>query len=522
MLAHFHRTVNLFDTRGMGSFRTLLLFTLSCVSTSGTVAAQTSTRTVPLHGSLERRLAVLLDQPPYDRATWGIYAVDDRGRVLYQRNPDRLFIPASNTKLIIAAAAAALLPPTYRVRTSLYVNGPIDSGVLHGDLILYGRGDASYSTRCYATDTLLPGVCDSATAVMGELADLVAAQGVRRITGRVVGDGSFFEPVLRHPRWELFDVAWWYAAPVSGLAFNDNSVDFRIAPGPAVDTPPTITWSPDLGLVAFENRARTVAADSSTTIRNRFYQVPGTWQVWADGTVALGRRPWTEYFAVPDPNLYAARALAAALLARGVAVEGGAASTTDSLFAAAARAAPPLAERLGRPLPDLIFPILNTSQNTFAEYLLKVLGRELGGAGSWEAGLKVERGFLADSVHIDSTAFFLDDGSGLSAGNLVTPRAFVQLLRYMARHPRRDAFLAGLPHAGAPGSLVNRFAGTPLSGRVTAKTGSITHVNTLSGYVDRAGGGRITFSIQANSHTVPYARMLDQIDSILVEIGTTR
>jgi D-alanyl-D-alanine carboxypeptidase/D-alanyl-D-alanine-endopeptidase (penicillin-binding protein 4) len=244
--------------------------------------------------------------------------------------------------------------------------------------------------------------------------------------------------------------------------------------------------------------------------------------VWAEGTAARGRRPWTEYFAVPDPNLYAARALAVALLARGVSIEGGALGTTDSLLTAAARAGPPLVERLGRPLPDLIFPILNTSQNTFAEYVLKVLGRELGGVGSWDAGIEVERRFLIDSVRIDSTAFYLDDGSGLSAGNLVTPRAFVQLLDYMARHPRRAAFLAALPRSGAPGSLLKRLTGTALAGRVVAKTGSITHVNTLSGYIDRGDGRHITFSIQANGHTVSYSRMLARIDAIVEEIGRTR
>src|SRR2546425_13319277 len=99
---------------------------------------------------------------------------------------------------------------------------------------------------------------------------------------------------------------------------------------------------------------------------------------------------------------------------------------------------------------SIVFPILNSSQNWFAEMLLKLLGRELKGEGSWSAGLEVERRFLIDSVRIDSTAFALEDGSGLAAGNLVTPRAFAQLLAYMHRHPKRAPFLAGLPHAGQP------------------------------------------------------------------------
>jgi len=460
--------------------------------------------------------------PPFDRANWGLYVVDDRGRVLYQRNADRFYAPASNTKLIVTAAAAVLLPADYRVTTSLYVNGRVAGGVLYGDLVLYGRGDPTWSARCYSVDTLAPGACDSAFTAIDAIADTIRARGIRRISGRVVGDGSYFEPTLIHYAWNAWDLNWWYAAPVSGLGFHDNSVDFHIAPGPAVDAPPVITWSPDLSLFTFENRARTVPAESSSTIGDNFFRKPGTWDVWAEGTVALGRKPSVESVALPDPNLYAARALVASLLKKGVAVEGGAVGTADSLAYRGARGGAPVADYHGRPLADILFPILNTSQNWFAEMLLKILGREFKGEGSWSAGLDVERRFLTDSVKIDSTAFALEDGSGLAAGNLVTPRAFAQLLAYMHRHPKGAPFLAALPHAGQPGSLLRRFVGTPLEARVIAKTGSIDRVNSLSGYVERADGRTISFSIQANSHAVPYQQMLAQIDSVVVEIGRMR
>lgn len=476
-------------------------------------------------GGLERRLTRLLDTPPFDRATWNIYVQDDRGggRVLFNRNGDRFSVPASNTKLVVAAAAAVLLPADYRVRTSIYANGTVSDGVLQGDLILYGRGDPTWSERCFGIDTLAPGACDSTWTAVDAIADSVRARGIRRVTGRIVGDGSYFEPQTVHWNWGSFDLNWWYAAPVSGLGFHDNSVDFEITPGTAIDQPPKITWSPDLGMIGFENRARTGPADSGSTIGDNFFRRPGTLDIWAEGTVALGRSPRIESFALPDPNLYAARALAAALQKKGVSIEGGAASTTDSMLYRTLRCCgSPLVEYHGRPLPDIIFPILNTSQNWFAEMLLKILGREMGGEGRWEKGLEVERRFLIDSVKIDSTAFALDDGSGLSAGNLVTPRAFVQLLDYMYRHPKRAPFIAALPRAQQPGSLLRRFAGTPLEGRVLAKTGSINRVNTLSGYIERADGRRFTFSIQANSHAVPGRQMLAQIDSLVVEIGKPR
>jgi serine-type D-Ala-D-Ala carboxypeptidase/endopeptidase (penicillin-binding protein 4) len=488
---------------------------LASLTISAAVSLQAQSR-----GSVQQRVTRLIDQPPFDRATWNIFAQDDRGRVLFNRNGDRFSVPASNTKLVVAAAGTVLLPHDYRVSTSIYANGTITNGVLQGDLVVYGRGDPTWSERCYSVDTLAAGMCDSTWTAVDAIAESLRARGIKRITGQIVGDGSYFEPLLTHPGWNSFDLNWWYAAPVSGLGFHDNSVDFQIAPGPAIDAPPVISWSPDLHMFTFENRARTVASDSTTTIGDNFFRKPGTADIWAAGTVSLNRSPWIESFALPDPNLYAARALTASLQRKGIAVEGGAASTTDSMAYRALRCCgSPLTEYRGRPLPDIVFPILNTSQNWFAETLLKILARAVGDTGSWEKGLDVEKRFLIDSVKIDSTAFSLEDGSGLAAGNLVTPHAFVQLLTFMYHHPKRAPFIAALPRAQQPGSLLRRFVRTPLEGRVLAKTGSIDRVNTLSGYIERPDGHVITFSIQANAHDVPTRQMLAQIDSVVVQLA---
>src|SRR5438552_9982439 len=282
-------------------------------------------------GSLQQRVTRLIDQPPFDRATWNIYVQDDRGRVLFNRNGDRFSVPASNTKLIVAAASTVLLPPDYRVRTGLYANGAVTNCVLQGDLILYGRGDPTWSERCYTVDTLAPGGCDSTWTAVDAIAESLRARGLRRVTGRIVGDGSYFEPTLTHPSWNSFDLNWWYAAPISGLGFHDNSVDFQITPGASVDQPPTITWNPDLHMFTFENRARTVPAESSSTIGDNFFRKPATLDIWAEDTVAVGWSPWMDGFALPDPNLFAARVLAATLPLQGIAVNDVVARTNDTI-----------------------------------------------------------------------------------------------------------------------------------------------------------------------------------------------
>ncbi len=467
--------------------------------------------------SLTKRLDTRLDRPPFNRQIWGVALLDEKGKLLYGRNADRMFMPASNTKIIVSTVAAALLPPDGTVRTSLYAAGPVVDGVLHGDLVLYGRGDPTMGRRCYAVDTTAAGACDTDPfARLRVLADTLRARGVRTVAGDVVGDGSYFEAMLVHPEWEGYDLNWWYAAPVAALGFNDNSVDIAYAPGVAEGAPVRLSMTPDFGNLFLENRTRTSAAGSRTTID--FFRVIGTERLWAEGEVPASSKGGTEYFAVSDPNLFTAVALRNVLAEAGIAVLGTTRSTTDSLLFAGARLAAPLAEVESRPFRDWIFPVLNTSQNWFAEMLLKQLGRRFGKAGSWEEGRLVERRFLIDSVGIDSTQFAISDGSGLSSSNLVSPAAFAKLLQFIHRHPRYATFAAGLPQSGQTGSLRTRFVGTALEGRVRAKTGSINRVNTLSGYIEQPSR-ILTFSIQANHHVLGSRGMIPQIDSLVLEMG---
>ena len=485
------------------------------------IAALASPLSAQLPKASVRELDSLLDAAPFNRNLWGVALVDDGGRLLYGRNADKLFIPASNTKLVVATVAAALLPPDWTVSTSVYAAGPITEGLIQGDLVLYGRGDPTMGRRCYATDTTLAGVCDHDPFTrLRQLAEALKARGVRVVQGDVIGDGSWFDGELVHPDWGSYDLNWWYAAPVAGLGFNDNSVDITWGPGPAEDAPAVLSLDPDLGDVVLENRTRTVANGGESDIGDRMYREPGTLQLWAEGTVALDGRGGLESFALPDPNLYTARAFRRALAESGISVLGTTRSTTDSTKYAAARQGTALAEVASRPLRDWIFPILNTSQNWYADMLVKQLGRQFGKGGSWSEGIEVERRFLIDSAGVDSTLFAVSDGSGLSAANLVAPLAFTRMIGFIRKHPHFEAnFKAGLPQSGNTGSLKNRFLGTPLEGRVHAKTGSISRVNTISGYFDLPDGRSYLFSVEANHHTQGGRRMLAQIDSIVVAMA---
>jgi D-alanyl-D-alanine carboxypeptidase/D-alanyl-D-alanine-endopeptidase (penicillin-binding protein 4) len=472
---------------------------------------------LPAQTVLARLLDRRLDAPPLNRFLWGLAVVDDRGRVLYGRNADRLFVPASTAKVFVSAVAAARLPAEGTVRTSAYGAGPVTAGVVRGDLVLYGRGDPTMDRRCYGVDTTQAFACQTdAAAPLRRLADSLRALGIRVIEGDVVGDGSWLDAMLVHPAWEAYDLNWWYAAPVSGLGFNDNSVDISWSPG-LVGEPARISFAPKLGDVVLENRTLVVPGDTGTTLD--FFRDPGTRVIRAEGRVPQGIGGGTEHFALPDPNLYAAWAFAGALAEAGVAVHGTVRSTTDSTAYRTARGTVPLAEVESRPFRDWIFPTLNSSQNWFAEMLLKQLGRRFGRAGSWAEGLAVERRFLVDSVGLDSTQIALADGSGLAWLNRVSPLALVGLLQYAHRHPGMEPFLAALPRSGSRGSLKRRFLGTGLEGRVAAKPGSLSGVGSLAGYLDFADGRRITFAIVANHHTLGNGAMAAALDSLVLDIG---
>lgn len=495
-------------TLSSASIRTAILITLLA---PGLASSQ----------SLTKSLTHRLNQAPFDRHHWGVAVLDERGRLLFGHNAERLFTPASNTKLIVTAAATMLLGPDTTVRTPVYLDGPVEQGTLRGNLILYGNGDATWARRCYAVDTLAAGAClTDPFAPLRPIATALKRVGVRQVSGQVIGDGSFFEPIIHHPTWEIGDLVWGYGAPVSGLGFNENTIQATMRPGPTPGALASIALWPDLGALTVENRLITVPDSERTEID--WARGPDGVTAVVTGTIRASERERRNTLAAPDPNRFTALALHQVLADSGIVVLGGVSGTTDPLATQAARRGQPVAEIVSRPIRDWVFPVLNVSQNWVAEMLLKLLGKRFESEGSWQAGLRVERRFLIDVVGADSTQFSIQDGSGLSAQNSVSPLTFARLLAFMQRQPQYAAFAAGMPQSGSVGSLRNRFLATPVAERVWAKTGSIAQVNSLSGYIGGTTLGephcRI-FSVQAMNHILGGQTMIRAIDSVVSDIG---
>ncbi|HYJ78115.1 MAG TPA: D-alanyl-D-alanine carboxypeptidase/D-alanyl-D-alanine-endopeptidase [Longimicrobiaceae bacterium] len=488
----------------------LLLLALALATAAPAARGQGATNVAPLPAgraaALAERIDSILMRPALRRADWGIEVREaGSGRLLYARDAHRLFVPASNLKLVVAAAAAHHLDPEFRYRTTLYGTGPVQGGTLAGDLVLYGRGDPLISDR-YGRDRL---------GVWRALADSLLAKGVRRVAGALVADESFFDSVRVRGDWETYDLRWWYAAPTGAIGFNDNSIEFRIQPGLAAGRPARVAWDPPSAYVEVDNRAVTASAGRAHTVD--LERVPGTRRIRLYGQVPVNAGTDTEFFAVDDPARFAATVFREVLASRGIAVDSVRVRVVSDPALSPPAAGAPLAEYRSDPLPRVIGPILLNSQNWFAEQLVKTLGREVRGEGSWEAGLAVESDFLTGVVGIDSADFVLRDGSGLSAGNLVTPRALVRLLDYVDRTPRQALVRRALPVSGGDGSLRARFPDLP--GRVAAKTGYIGNVDSLSGFVTMAGGRVAIFSIIANKSGQPSARMKAGIDEVVRAIA---
>ncbi len=484
---------------------------------------------------LAQRIDTLISQGPTAHGLWGIEITDlESGEVLYEYDSARLFMPASNQKLITTAAALALIGPQWTFHTTVESTAPIGhNGRLAGDLVLVGRGDPNISGRALpyhpngqriATEVILQG-----------LADQLVAHGLKLVQGDVVGDDSYLVWQPFSTGWAWDDLMWDSGAPVSALSVNDNLISVTLKPGPKAGDPVEIVLAPDLAYYKIDNRAVTAAAHSGPR-RVGMHRDPGSRTLIIWGTVPLGDAGATLNLTIQDPAEYAARLLRELLKERGVQVLGGVKvrhtemmtlplpkpgekpqPTPPKPMAEPAAPAPGthvLAEHISRPLVDDLKVTDKVSQNLHAELLLRLLGRLRGETASLAGGINVERWWL-EQAGVPPEEFAIHDGSGLSRLDLVSPHAMVTLLRYAQTQPWGAQFWDLLPAGGVDGTLQDRFKSPAMAGRVQAKTGSFEHVNALSGYLTTTSGRRLAFSIFCNNHMAGHRQAVEVIDAIV-------
>jgi len=489
----------------------------------------------PRH-SLAKRIDVILASPDLERGFWGIEVTSlDTGKNLYSRNGDKLFTPASNTKLFTTAAALALIGPNYTSRTTVETSGTLDKyGRLSGDLVLVGRGDPNLSGR-ELPYLLRTQRSDHPIQVLEQLADALAQKGVKYIDGDVVADDSYFAFERYGEGWSQDDLVLADGAPVSALTINDNVVFVNILPADRAGERAFVSITPFADYYQVDNRIITTPAGTGRRIF--INREPGATLLTLWGNMPVDDAGANEALAIDNPAEFAAALFRQLLETRGIVVYGkqrsrhtelASLSTLTVTATAAARGGDEssrvafvqpmiLASHESKPLIEDVRVINKVSQNLHAEILLRLLGREKGTAGTVEGGLEVLRGFLSQAGILPEQYLFYD-GSGLSRQNLVTPQAIVQLLCYAASQPWGASFQDTLPVAGVDGSLADRFANIDSRVHISAKTGALGGVKTLSGYATTVKGQPIAFSILSNNFNLPNKRVTDTIDSIVEAI----
>ena len=499
---------------------------------------------------LPDRIAGVLSAPDLARGFWGIEVVSlssdkpfdktsDRATVktMYALNADKLFTPASNTKLFTTAAALALIGPDYKFRTTVETTGTLDRyGRLNGDLVLVGRGDPNLSGRELPYD-LRTQRNDDPIQALEALADALVQKGVKFIDGDIVADDSYFAFERYGEGWSQDDLVWADGAPVSALTINDNVVFVNILPADRPGEKAFVSVKPFAEYYRLDNRIITTPAGTG----RKFFvnREPGSTVLTLWGNMPLDDAGANEALAIEDPAEFAAGLFRQLLEKRGIVIYGHQRTRHTELATLSTFSVTTLAPSRGgsdgqprplksdqpitlasyesKPLLQDVRVINKVSQNLHAEILLRLLGRERGNAGTIEGGLEVLRGFLAQAG-IANEQYVFYDGSGLSRQNLVTPHAIVELLRYCAAQPWGADYKSTFPVAGVDGSLTERLTSPHLKTRIMAKTGSLGGVKALSGYATTDSGQVVVFSILSNNFNLPAKRVTDAIDELVQAI----
>jgi len=470
---------------------------------------------------LRGQLQALLDEPRFSGATWGVKIVSlDTGATVFEDHADRLMSPASNSKLYTGAMALDTFGGDQKIQTPVWATAPADgSGVVHGDLIVSGRADPSWNARRFGTNFW---------DIFEPFVTVLDHAGVRRVSGDLIADASFFHGPPTGSGWAVDDVQEGESGEISALTLNDNLAQVRIQPSTILGAPCQLTLlQPDTGLV-FSNCTTTVAngGDIRGNSHLSTFRPTGSDFVYVLGQMPAGGGEEILDVAVPRPADWFARGLREALARHGIEISG---QVRSAVWPQTPDWNPETLVKLGNvsspPLRDLIRGFMKPSQNLENDLTFERVGESTRDADSrpWETSEQLAVSalghFLVKAGAPRGNVFF-DEGSGLSRNNLTTAAATVALLQYMAGSRNAADFADSLPIAGVDGTLRRRMKNTPAAGNVRAKTGTLRWANSLSGYVTTAAGERLAFSLMLNRYAAPAGRdNRDELDTIAIKLA---
>lgn len=420
-------------------------------------------------------------------------------RTVMEENPDLCVTPASVTKIITTATALELLGPDFRFETRIAHDGTIDStGTLHGNLYIIGGGDPTLGSSFLGDRNFINSWCRK-----------IRAAGIRHITGNIIADSRCYDRCAIPISWCWEDMGTHYAPGVYGLSAYDNACAILLESGAPGTKPRIIGIYPDIPGMTIECNVSVLPRYNDSVY---VFGVPREKKRYLEGGMPANRNRYPVRCDIGNPPLYVAESLHSQLPTYGVHCDG---RPTDTVLPPAR----PLVTLFTYESTDLAEIIRKTnfkSNNMYAEHIFRQLGLKLTDSGSSCAhSASVIRGYW-EAKGIDFSAVRIDDGSGLSPQNAYSARLLTDILCAMRHSPNADAFVRSLPVAGKEGTVAGFLRGTPLEGKVRAKSGSMSNVQCYAGYITD-GGKEYAFAILVNFYGQERKEIRRAITSWLTE-----
>ena len=434
--------------------------------------------------SAAQDIKAIIENAPNQEAFWSITVLDEEGNTVESLNSEKLIIPASNQKLITSAAVLDHFGSDFRYETNIYGEGSQLDSTWNGNLIIKGSGDPAISGFFYDGDRYY---------VFKEFVRQLKAYGINRISGDLIADISLFDEQYYPAGWDWYDFSFYYGVQISPLSFNNNAVDLEVLADGEIGETPFINWFPDsTDYVHFINEQ--VISPSHLEYDEYYRRDFGNNEITLRSRLPQGYYE-TESLSIDNPPLFFLDSFAKYLNSQGIEFDGRLAVATRPRDLIQL---PVLATHQSKPLAEIISWLNKESDNFYAEMLLKTLSAHSGTEpATFEHGVKQVKNFLA-SIYIDTTYVLMNDGSGLAGGNFTQTQIIAKVLYNMLSHAESEAFYKSMSVAGIDGSLAYRMKGTDLYKNFRGKTGYVSGVRTLSGYLRASTGKRLIVSIATN------------------------